>query len=113
MAAYAYTATLIQDRAARLHENVGLALLSGKINVTNYNATTKPVVTEISGRFGTVTAVTFSGCSDSGHVFRWDDANNKIECFYADYDAVADGALIECPDDVDAGECSFIAIGLV
>lgn len=30
-----------------------------------------------------------------GFVFYWDRANSKLLAFYADYDAVADGALIE------------------
>lgn len=39
--------------------------------------------------------------TEDGFVFRWDQANSKIMAYYADYDAVADGALIEVPDTTD------------
>lgn len=39
--------------------------------------------------------------TEDGIVFKWDAANSKIMAYYADYDAVADGALIECPNDHD------------
>lgn len=37
----------------------------------------------------------------SGYVFEWDAANSKLKAFYADYDAGADGALIEVASGVN------------
>jgi len=34
----------------------------------------------------------------SGYVFQYDHTNKKLLAYYADYDAVADGALIQVPD---------------
>lgn len=39
--------------------------------------------------------------SDDGYIFKYDYANDKILAYYADYDAVADGALIEVADTTD------------
>lgn len=36
--------------------------------------------------------------SNSGYQLVWDQANKKILAYYADYDAVADGPLIQVPD---------------
>ena len=36
-----------------------------------------------------------------GFVARFDEANMKILMYYADYDAVADGALIQVPNETD------------
>lgn len=41
-------------------------------------------------------------CStNTGHIAQYDKANAKIKLYYADYDAVADGALIEVPAATD------------
>ena len=37
----------------------------------------------------------------SGYVFEYDAANGKLKAYYADYDAVADGAFIEVAEAVD------------
>ena len=39
--------------------------------------------------------------SDDGYVFKWDKANAKILAYYADYDAGADGALIQAANTLD------------
>jgi hypothetical protein len=49
---------------------------------------------------GTVNLAICDSCV-SGYVFQYDYANKKIKAFYADYDAVADGALIEVADTTD------------
>lgn len=36
--------------------------------------------------------------SKLGYVLRYDSTNKKIMAYYADYDAMADGALIQVPD---------------
>ncbi len=112
MAAYAYTVTKVQRRVARLNEVVGIAVLTGKINVTNYNSTTKPEVTEISKQFKDVMACVL-GVSDSGYLFEYIDSTGAVKAYHFDYDAVADGAAIEAATDTDVGEAQFIAVGLV
>lgn len=39
--------------------------------------------------------------TNTGHVAQYDKANAKIKMYYADYDAVADGALIEVANATD------------
>jgi hypothetical protein len=86
-------------------------MFAGQCNVTNYNSTLV-AITGISGKFKDIISVV-SGASDSGFVFEWVDASNAFKVYYADYDAVADGALIEAADDTDVGSVSFVAIGFV
>lgn len=41
-------------------------------------------------------------CStNTGHIAQYDKTNAKIKLYYADYDAVADGALIQVPNTTD------------
>lgn len=52
--------------------------------------------------------------SKAGYIFSWDAANQKLLAYYADYDAVADGALIQVPNTTDLSAVTgidFIAIG--
>lgn len=46
---------------------------------------------------GTVEAAAVMG-TPSGFGFEFDVANMKLKAYYADYDAVADGALIQVPN---------------
>lgn len=46
----------------------------------------------------------------SGYVFQWDNANSKLLAYYADYDAVADGALIQVPDTTDLSGLTAIKV---
>lgn len=110
MAAYAYTTTIDQRVAAPLGDTVGVAILAGQVDITNYNATTKPEITEIAGKFKTVIAVTFA-ITDNGYALRWNDADDSIDAY--DTGAAADAAFNETATDVDVGEASFIAVGLV
>jgi hypothetical protein len=53
------------------------------------------------GKFGfnkTIKLALIEDAPADGYVRKFDRANMKIKYFYADYDAVADGALIEVPD---------------
>lgn len=53
-------------------------------------------------------------CStNTGHIAQYDKANAKIKLYYADYDAVADGALIEVPNttNVAAVVVTVVAYG--
>lgn len=52
---------------------------------------------------------------NDGYVFTWDDANGKIIAYYADYDAVADGALIEVANTTDLSgitDARLVAFGV-
>jgi hypothetical protein len=51
--------------------------------------------------------------TNTGHVAQYDKDNAKIKLYYADYDAVADGALIEVPaaTDVSAVVVTVMAFG--
>lgn len=48
-----------------------------------------------------------------GYVFDWDNTNGKIKAYWADYDAVADGALVEVADTTDLSGVSprFLVCG--
>jgi len=51
---------------------------------------------------------------NSGYVFTYDYANQKLLAYYADYDAVADGPLIQFPDATSLAALTavkFMAIG--
>ncbi|MCK6620335.1 MAG: hypothetical protein HUU32_12790 [Calditrichaceae bacterium] len=41
-----------------------------------------------------------------GYIFKYDYTNRKILAYYADYDAVADGALIQVADTTDLSAIS-------
>ena len=111
MAAYAATVTSLMTRAVKVDAVTGYAMYAGTVNVTNYNQTLAEI-TAITGKFKNVIAVS-GGVSDSGFVLRWNNTSGAFEAFFADYDAVADGALIEAATDTDVGEVTFIAMGLV
>lgn len=106
MAAYAYTATLDTPVAKRI-ENHGFRFLTGKLNITNYNATTKVDVTEITGAFKDLQTVIF-GTSDVGFGFQIDISNGEVTA----WKATAAGGTVEAATDDDAGEAHFIAFGI-
>ena len=108
MAAYDSTVTVDQISAEKSSRSNGL--LSGSVDITNYNSTTTEE-TDITKMFRANPRVVF-GTTDNGFVLQWIKATGKIKAFYADYDAVADGALIEVADDVDVGAADFIAMGV-
>ncbi len=109
MAAYASTVTFTVDKAKKVDSVTGIGLLVGSVNVTNYNST-NVAITDITGKFKTTLGVV-AEVTDSGHILKW--TGTSFKAYYADYDAVADGALIEVADDVDAGAANFIAVGLI
>lgn len=51
MAAYAYTATLHQKTEKKIGGFPGMIVVSGSINVTNYNGTTPAAIVEITSKF--------------------------------------------------------------
>lgn len=44
------------------------------------------------------------GQEDGGYAFSYDHVNGAVHAKYADYDAAADGALIDVPAGTDVGE---------
>jgi len=110
MAAYAATVTLDSPTVKKL--GVGVGLLTGTIDVTNYN-TTLVEISEITGRFKDVLTVLVSPVSDNLFLAAWSVAGNAVE-FFADEDpAGAAAAFTELADDTDAGAVKFIAIGYI
>jgi hypothetical protein len=61
---------------------------------------------------GEILSIGFNQAED-GFILHWDKAANTILAYYADYDAVADGALIEVANAVDLSGVvvEFIASG--
>lgn len=112
MAAYASTVTATLNKTAKLGDITGLGIFTGKLNVTNYNSSTKPEITDITGKFRTVLSVLFS-VSDNGHVFEWVASTGAVKVWHGDYSNASDGPLVEAATDTDVGEAEFIAIGLV
>ena len=112
MAAFAHTVTSLLIKPARFGDVTGLGLYGGVLDITNYNVSTKPAITEISGKFRNVVSVVF-GASDTGFVFRYDLATNTVFAYYGDYSNASDGVLIESVVDLDCGAAHFQAFGLV
>jgi hypothetical protein len=104
MAAYAYSASLDQSYSEKTGGNKGLRILTGTVDVTNYN-TTNVAVTEISNQFKHLLDVQLS-ISDNGFFGRW--TGTSIKVFEATGNA---GAAEEADDDDDAGVFQFVAIG--
>jgi hypothetical protein len=48
--------------------------------------------------------------SDTGFIYKYDRANVKLKMYYADYDAVADGALVEVANTVAPAAADVYAI---
>ena len=46
----------------------------------------------------------------SGFIFEYDKTNEKLLAYYADYDAVADGALIQVADTTDLSAVTGVEI---
>lgn len=111
MAAYAATVSIDQRRPAPLTLERD-AIVTGTIDVTNYN-TTLAELTTITGFFRSLKRVVITGVSDNGYAGRWDATAKAVKCYYADYDAGADGALIQGVNDLDCGVFEFIAYGVI
>ena len=49
----------------------------------------------------------------SGYVFEYDYSNSKLKAYYADYDAAADGALIEVAATTDLSGVTDVHIQVI
>lgn len=58
---------------------------------------------------GTIEAGYVPGTVD-GYLFQWDNSANKLQAFYCDYDAGADGALIEVTTGADISAAAPIIL---
>lgn len=103
MAAYAHTTTIDQSHSERIEGRIGI--LTGTVNVTNYNST-NVAVSEISGQFHTLFGVHLD-ISDEGYGGQW--TGTSIKCYLFPTSA---GPATELTDDVDAGLFNFVAFGI-
>lgn len=55
----------------------------------------------------------YSPGTTSGYLFQWDNTNSKLLAYYADYDAVADGALIQVPNTTDLSALTAVPLILI
>ncbi len=78
MAVYAATVTI--DGQHRSRQRQGLAILTGKCNLTNYN-TTLAELTDITKQFRTILQVVADPVSDNGHLFRWNRTSKAFEAY--------------------------------
>lgn len=110
-----YTATVTKDTVSveRISRNYGFIV--GKCDINPYH-TTGAEITDITRYFDDTTVairVLNDGLSDNGFCVRWSTVDKCFHAYYGDYDAEADGALIEAVDDADVGEVNFIAFGII
>ena len=54
--------------------------------------------------------VVLAAAAQHGYMFKYDVTNKKMLAYYCDYDAVADGGLIEVPDTTAIGGGSAFTI---
>jgi hypothetical protein len=118
MAAYASTVTNTSNGIERISRNLGV--LTGTIDITNYNATTTEETNitryfKPSAQSGLEKGILFlsTTSSEKGIVLGFNKTTGKFKAYYADYDALADGALIEVATDVDCGTFDFVAVGFL
>ena len=105
MAAHAHTTTLDTPHALLSGGNKHLAILTGEVDVTNYNST-NVAISDVSDHFDTLFEVILS-LSDNGYLGIW--TGTSIKSFLLPTSA---GPATELTDDVDAGVYTFTAIGL-
>jgi len=108
MAAYASSVTL--DAPHSKPVGVGVRMIRGTVDVTNYN-TTLAEITGITEHFRDTPTVIVGGTTDNGYLVSWVAASKALKAWKFDYDAVADGAAIEAVTDTDIGAVSFVAFG--
>src|SRR3990167_6876595 len=81
MAAYAATVALATPKISKL--GVGIALLAGRITLSNYN-TTHAEITGITGKFKSAVAPTviLDGISSNGYPVAWNPTTKAVKAFY-------------------------------
>jgi hypothetical protein len=106
MAAYALTVTL-GDAVGQKLAGSPLRVVRGVANITNYNQTTVPEATDITGRFRGNPTVVCSGVSNgtTKQLVRWSPADLGFRCYVPTTGA-------ETATDVDVGSVDFLAFGV-
>lgn len=86
--------------SAPTHKNAGSERATyGTITFDSSYPTGGEAYTNREMGLGTINSLQLE--QDDGYIPYWDNTNSKIKLFWADYDAVADGALIEVADTTD------------
>ncbi len=80
MGAYAQTTTIDYRKARKI--GIGIGILVGQVDVTNYNSTLAEI-TEITGRFKDDPRVIMDGLSDNGYIGLWDNTEKAVKAHYA------------------------------
>ena len=105
MAAFAQTTTLDQRIPFKVPGQPGYKMVTGSINITNYNATTTEI-TAITGLFKTgAPRVIVSGVSSNGSIITWVASTKTIKAYVPSTGA-------EVASDVAVGTVNFIAFGI-
>lgn len=107
MAAYAYTAVLHEKTLKDLKGFPGMRMVSGTVNVTNYNGTTPVAITEISSKFKSnyVVMLTPIGTGAITVDPSWDSTNSTIR-----FTVTSTGVALA--DNLAAGTVGFLAVGI-
>lgn len=104
MAAYAQTTTIDQRVPFKVPGQPGYKMITGSINLTNYNATLAEI-TAITGKFKAAPRVILEGISSGGHLVTWVAASKSVKALVSTTGA-------EAATDVNVGTINFIAIGV-
>lgn len=106
MAAYAATVTKTFPKPIKIDDVVGIGILVGTVDITNYNQTNAEI-TGITGAFKSVLAV-IVGPTDTGYVLEWKTNTLKAWTFED-----TNNVPVQVASDIDVGAGTFIAIGLI
>ena len=90
--------------AQRISRRMGM--MTGKCDFGT-QVTAGLAVTDISAKFKTLLSLNFAG--NGGYVHQW----SKTDAVVKSYEAGADAAALDVLNAVDAGECTFVAIGTI
>ena len=104
MAAFAQTTTIDQRTPFKVPGQPGYKMVTGSINITNYNAIVSEI-TEITRNFKSTPRVVLDGISSNGSLIRWVPASKSIKALVSTTGA-------EVATDVAVGTVNFIAIGV-
>lgn len=98
----------------RVTENVGsMHYEKVTLDITSLaNAGNEPVgATDETRLIEDAVEVRIAGQENGGYQVTYDHINDQIDAKYADYDAAADGVLIDVPAATDVGEVELVVVG--
>ncbi len=105
MAAYAQTTTLDQRIPFKVPGQPGYKIITGSINLSNYNATLAEITTITSKFKSGAPRVILGGVSSGGHLVQWVTATKAVK-------AIVASTGVEAATDVDVGTINFMAMGI-